>query len=311
MLDARVLLLDLADRLDEFEVPLVPFGAWSVHGVWNPKGVFPAPPLSKVKGIVYHHSASRGVTDDALQAVRSVERGVFGRRKSDSSHVFGMVAYSWLIAADGVVYEGRGFGYGNGANGCRKSRVWSNKNTFSVCFPGYFHTPVGDVLTREQVRSARVLRDCLGDMAGRGLEAFPHSDVDATACPGDNVRARARDLATAFRNSDEWKAEQNRAVIEKVTTDAARSMRDGARVVADAEAMLKKTAQFAATVSAHVRRVDGGEVSMEELVLGDKAERVAAAVVLNLSDGSDPFGAATRADVMTMCARAVVHARRG
>lgn len=158
------------------------FNGWSVHGVWGRANR--ARPVSKIRALVVHHSVTMP-TGYGIEEARKVEQVIRNRGK------FGMVAYNYIVASTGQVYEGRGLNYGNGANSGK--RKYRNSNTISVCFVGMFHKPPTEFENlNKQLVACRELISTLNNSA---FAANPirvvvgHKDVSATACPGDRLYA--------------------------------------------------------------------------------------------------------------------------
>ena len=161
---------------------VIPFQEWSMSGVWGRANK--ARPPSKIRAMVVHHSVTIP-TGDPVAEVRHVEAVIRKRKK------FGMVAYNYVISSNGVIFEGRGMKYGNGANTGRPGGRFSNRNTLSVCFVGQFHL---EPRPKEQInRQILACRDLIKYLNENDLQSNPiktlvgHRDVSATACPGDRL----------------------------------------------------------------------------------------------------------------------------
>jgi len=119
-----------------------------------------------------HHSVTPSGPDPA-RIVRAIEKAHLSK--------FGVaVGYSWLIAPNGDLYEGQGWGrVGAHTHG-------HNSTSHGICFLGNFTkaTP-----TLEAVDAAvALIRSgiALGHIAS-GAPVDPHSAVKATGCPGGNL----------------------------------------------------------------------------------------------------------------------------
>ena len=161
---------------------IIPFSEWTVHGVWGR-----ANKARPVRALVVHHSVTTA-TGNPVAEVRHVEEVIRNRKK------FGMIAYNYVIASNGAVFEGRGLRYGNGANKARRGAAYSNRDTLSVCFVGRFHL---DPAPKERLdRQITACQDLLRHLNENELKSNPirvvcgHRDVSATSCPGDRLYNR-------------------------------------------------------------------------------------------------------------------------
>ena len=172
---------------------IVPHGEWSKRGTWGSVNAAPKP--GTLRAWVVHHQAGSVGNRDGLAQARHIESIHFNKRRKDGSHTWGMVAYSYIIATDGTVFEGRGLRHGNGAN-YSKTGPYGNGNTLSVCFAGDWHTsgpsqhggilePVeGSILRRMHTAFSTLVRE-LGDHLPLDPPLLGHRDVSATSCPGE------------------------------------------------------------------------------------------------------------------------------
>lgn len=131
---------------------------------------------SAIKGVVVHHSAGEvklGL-EEAAKALRSIQALHMDQRG------FSDIAYNFLIAPGGQIFEGRGFGVRQGASNS------ANSYSLSVCFLGNFES---QNLTEAAVLSFQCLRGCILDKTPKALEIWPHQKFSATACPGKNLLA--------------------------------------------------------------------------------------------------------------------------
>ena len=260
----------LAETLTSHGSPFVRFSDWTKAGIGARPNRAAAP--SKVKGVIIHHSTGLA-KNDGLADVRMVERGATSRKRSDGRPLFSMVPYSFLVPMTGEVFEGRGFAYGNAANKTGKVKKWGNHNTYSICLPGMYHPPANQTPTDRQILAVRKLIYGLSKLTGRKLTVLGHRDMSWTACPGDvlyNYLGTIREPYSPKKTQKEPELGLDQAIVKQIQSN---------------------------------------ELSMVAAVHGSAEQRLAAAYVLGVTDGSNPDGAATRLDVMTMVARAEVRMR--
>lgn len=151
-------------------------------------GLVPARPgmepmaVSSVEKLIMHHSdepppddphsGHDEAHDAAAGQVRSIQAFHMNSRGFDD------IAYHFLIAPDGAIYEGRLLEW-VGAHAGKEC----NAGSVGVCFL------MVDVLTDAAKRSFLALR---ADLEARGFnvaKVTPHSECNPTACPGDADRA--------------------------------------------------------------------------------------------------------------------------
>lgn len=262
----------LAKMLAGNGAKFVSFQDWTKTGVGARPNRAAAP--SKIRGVIIHHSTGLA-KGDGVRDVRMVERGAAGRKRSDGRPLFSMVPYSFLVPMTGEVFEGRAFSYGNAANKSGKVKKWGNHNTYSICLPGMYHPPANQSPTPQQLLTVRKLIAALEKVAGRGLTVLGHRDMSWTACPGNVLYAEMDNIRKPL------------------------SYMDAAR---KPEPKLELDRQL-------VKRLLDGDLEYGDALHGSKDERLAAAVALMVTDGSDPLGAATRLDAMTMVARSAYMSR--
>ncbi len=169
----------------------IEFAVWTIRGVWGRPSLFKGP----AKGAVLHHSVTNLVDPpDPVADAQAVEEVIWRRRIKS---FFQMDAYSFKVAQDGTAFVVRGYKYRNGAN--RRTKLLGpllfNRNTLSICFIGNYHPNVAGVATLTptdiQLRAAaKIIRDGIasGDIVADPWIG-PHSDLHATACCGDLLRA--------------------------------------------------------------------------------------------------------------------------
>lgn len=135
----------------------------------------------KPKGVAVHYEGPKmgsRTHDKCAALVRSIQRF------HQVSRGWADVAYNLLVCEHGFVYEGRGAKRASAANGSTKA----NEDYFAVCAL----VGEGDVVTdalKEGINDAIVY---LRKEGGAGSEVVCHSDLFATACPGDALRAWVR-----------------------------------------------------------------------------------------------------------------------
>ena len=168
---------------------VVPFEKWTALGRWWPT----SRRRRQSDAIVIHHSVTNTTNRSSYMQARDIEKVIHGRRLRSR---FSMVAYSWLVATDGTVFEGRGTTYRNGANNDTKGTGYGNANTMSICFAGNYQPGVPGLPTLQptptQLRAAGDLIAWLA-MAKEmphEYDVLPHRHVHGTACPGDNLAAQ-------------------------------------------------------------------------------------------------------------------------
>ena len=172
---------------------MVPFDKWSKRGVWGSVNAR----AKKLEAVVVHHSAGSNVNRDSLAQVRHIESVQFNRKRKDGRHTWGTVAYNYVIATDGTVFEGRGLRFGNAANRS-KTGPYGNSNTLSVCFSGDWGTkgPASLGATLEPLHKSQLgrmwkslaeLLPTLEPDLSAGAKVLGHRDVSATDCPGDHL----------------------------------------------------------------------------------------------------------------------------
>lgn len=165
---------------------VVPFDDWTVKGRWWPT----SKRRQQSTAVVLHHSVTDTTGRSSHQQAQDIEQVIYDRRRRSR---FSMVAYSFIVATDGTLFEGRGVTYRNGANNDTKNTGYTNTNTMSVCFAGNYQPGVAGV---PELQPTPAQLRAVGDLAGwlhlakeltGDYEILPHRHVHATACPGDNI----------------------------------------------------------------------------------------------------------------------------
>jgi len=121
---------------------------------------------SRVVAFVLHHTTGSYRDASTVRAIQAFHQG--------PERGWADIGYNFLVAPDGTVFEGRGWGYtGAHARG-------HNSTTLGVAFIGDGRQPVPDAAKR----SILLLAQEADRRFGR-LNRLGHRDVGATACPGD------------------------------------------------------------------------------------------------------------------------------
>ena len=125
---------------------------------------------ARVTALVLHHTTG---TYAGHQTVRSIQSFHQGPQRGWAD-----IGYNWLVAPDGTVFEGRGWGMqGAHARG-------HNASSIGVAYIGDGRQPVSDAAKFAILRVAAE-----ADRRFGGLRRVGHRDVGATACPGDVLYA--------------------------------------------------------------------------------------------------------------------------
>ena len=111
--------------------------------------------------------------DDLPAYLRAIQRDYLGRKPVGFS-----IGYSFAVDWLGGVWELRGYDYSAAAN-----RGWNHRTVAVLCL-----VDGADPLTNEAVESVRKILAESNRRVGRELKVRPHSEIGATACPGDGIR---------------------------------------------------------------------------------------------------------------------------
>lgn len=142
-------------------------------------------PSSSLYGLAVHYSAAiadtvadHGLCDDRVRSIQAYHMNHNG---------WNDIAYNFLTCQHGYVFEGRGFGIRSAANGTN----YGNEHFIACCFLG------GDNVGRDDVTNLgrEAIRWVADEMKRRVVTATSvvcHSDLKATACPGNELRAWVR-----------------------------------------------------------------------------------------------------------------------
>ena len=127
------------------------------------------------KGIALHWVGARiSESRQPAEVARSIQR--YHQRTRGWSDV----AYQEMIALDGTVLEGRGFGIRSAANGGR----WLNSKYGAICLlmgPGQDPSDAMIEQTRNRI-------DAWRKRYPRATRIVGHGDLKKTSCPGDEIR---------------------------------------------------------------------------------------------------------------------------
>lgn len=178
-------------------------------GWGSPEGNAPScdpPEYSEVSHLIVHHSAGTNVSDDWAAVVRAI---YFTHRETRG---WCDIGYNWLIAPDGVIFQGRGGGENvKGAHFCR-----NNTGTMGVCMLGNYMTGPPTAASLARLDTLLAWKACLESILPLDTVFHPssgvklptvcgHRDGCDTLCPGDSlytllpgIRQRADALARLF-----------------------------------------------------------------------------------------------------------------
>lgn len=143
-------------------------------GARAPKGSLSS--FSSVLGVTLHWSAGDVATNlsDYSPNVRSIQNQHMNGEYTD-------IAYNFVVAPNGTIYEGRGWNFRSGANGS----THANTHYLAFCYLGGPTTPFTDAATASiSWLIAEALR-----RYPIAIDLQPHSRWVATACPGDVIRS--------------------------------------------------------------------------------------------------------------------------
>lgn len=135
-------------------------------------------PLSQIKGVAVHYSASAADQVGTSDRVRTIQnfhmdtRGWFD------------IAYNFLFTTKGKLYEGRGYGQRSAAQGSN----YGNDYYYAICWLGLDDKNHDDVTATGRKVLGQFILD-LEKKVGHKLDVKPHSFFFATECPGDELRS--------------------------------------------------------------------------------------------------------------------------
>lgn len=143
-----------------------------------------APPRPGVVSAMTVHwvgSSNYNRPQDQISAgIKQIEQGQFRGDPKLSA-----ISYNFLVDKWGRIWEGRGYGYRNAANG----KNANNTTSMSVCV---LVGKTDATPTPQTVDALRWLHNDMVSRFARKLEVQGHSDVRATACPGPELTALVR-----------------------------------------------------------------------------------------------------------------------
>ncbi|KAJ0021874.1 hypothetical protein NQD34_009364 [Periophthalmus magnuspinnatus] len=140
---------------------------------------------SPARRVIIHHTATRSSKTQAesISDVRSIQRHHMENRHFDD------IGYNFLLALDGTVYEGRGWGVvGAHTKG-------HNSDSVGIAFMGNFtsESPSSEALTSvKRLLEAGVSQ---GFLLSEFL-LFGHRDLGSTECPGVNLYSALPQLSS-------------------------------------------------------------------------------------------------------------------
>ncbi|XP_055847689.1 peptidoglycan-recognition protein SB1 isoform X1 [Episyrphus balteatus] len=150
-------------------VTIQPRSAWgAAPPKWNTKVRGP------VQYVIIHHSDSpNGCSDSARcqQLIRNIQSDHKGRRG------FSDIGYNFIVAGDGKVYEGRGFGN----QGSHAPRY--NDKSIGIVFLGNFENQVPSSTMLNNAKEL-IAQAVAGGHVKSDYILWGHRQTKATACPG-------------------------------------------------------------------------------------------------------------------------------
>lgn len=160
------------------------------------------PTYAPAEKIILHHTAgSNGGTDPA-----AVVRGIYYFHASVLG--WGDIGYNYLIDPAGTIYEGRygGDGVVGGHTYNDAEGIDYNRGTIGIAVLGNYQSETLSPETQESVTALMSEKAYLFSLAPGGSSDFRtrtnlanvigHGDVDATACPGVNIKSRIEIVRT-------------------------------------------------------------------------------------------------------------------
>lgn len=153
---------------------MIPATKWGRELTGNPSKSRP----SQINELTIHYTGAPKVDTHITKVpmyIKSIER----MHKARPNEKFSTLGYSFLIDKAGRIWEGRGFGLRNGANGTD-----SNDTSYSVCLL------VGvqdNELSPAVIEAVKTLRAEIERRVGRKVKVTGHRDHKPTSCPGESV----------------------------------------------------------------------------------------------------------------------------
>jgi hypothetical protein len=136
-------------------------------------------PWSAIDTAVVHYTASfADEFPDYKERVRNIQ--AFHMNRADPEHGWNDIAYNFLFARDGTIYEGRGW------NVMSAATLGHNSHTVAFCFLGSDKTGRDDV-TDAGRKALRMLLFTADGFAKKKLLVKGHKDFVGTDCPGNEL----------------------------------------------------------------------------------------------------------------------------
>ncbi|XP_054457696.1 peptidoglycan recognition protein 5 [Anoplopoma fimbria] len=143
-------------------------------------GAVPPKTKDSLKGIVQrvviHHTANPRCKDqkDCVSRILSIQRNHMTERGFDD------IGYNFLVAEDGTVYEGRGWGV-QGAHA-----KYNNHDSLGIAFMGNFNDDTPSIEAKSSVKQLLQSGVCQGFINPK-FTLIGHRDLGSTDCPGNNL----------------------------------------------------------------------------------------------------------------------------
>ncbi|XP_037934244.1 peptidoglycan-recognition protein SB1-like [Teleopsis dalmanni] len=166
-----------------FAITVQPRSSWGAVAARSPSRI-----RGKVDYVIIHHSDNPGGCSSAQQC-KTMIKNIQSDHKNRRS--FSDIGYNFIIAGDGNVYEGRGYGLqGSHAPGY-------NRNSIGIVFIGSFEN------TAPSAQMLQNAKDLIAQSVQQGYlkedyTLLGHRQTKATACPGDK-------LYTEIKTWPHWK----------------------------------------------------------------------------------------------------------
>ena len=136
-------------------------------------------PRSNVNALYLHYTAAHSDLSGGPERVRGIQRYHM------ESNGWSDIGYTDLVNREGVLYEGRGKGI------APASQAGFNFTGRSLAFLGGDIDGRDDVTDAGRLAQGEWIRGQFKDL-GREVPVRPHSSVNSTRCPGDEIRAWIR-----------------------------------------------------------------------------------------------------------------------
>lgn len=136
-------------------------------------------PWTKIDTVVIHYSGSGSdETPDYAARVRGIQN--YHMDIVDPPNHWNDIAYNWLVARNGDIFQGRGWGVQSAAT------LHHNGHTHAICFLGSDSADRDDVTDNGRHSIANLIFAAEA-MAGKKLKVSGHRDFVSTECPGDEL----------------------------------------------------------------------------------------------------------------------------